>query len=170
MSSGDEEDWPEVEHPPEFDIRITRALIAALQKRGENVLMDELIFAAENVDEWDVARVLDVLVGLQLAGVERQRGNPMRNSRAFTHRTGYALPREVPLETLRDAIEQQEALIAERTRSIQQLKEQLKSGDEQSDVEFLRAYAETAPNDTIQTYLRRFLDTMILDSTSSCPN
>lgn len=158
MSSDEEEEWPEVEQPPEFDIKVAQALVATLQSKGENVLMDELIDAAAPADEWEVTRVLDVLVGLQLAGIERQRGNTLRNSRAFAYRTGYALPKPVPLENLKESLEQQESAMEQRLSNVKRLKEQLENGNSDNDIAFLQSYIQNHEDDEIKAFIKRILE------------
>jgi len=102
-------------------------------------LMDELIEAAD-ADEWEVARILDVLVGLNIAAIEKQRGNTLRNSRAFAYRTGYALSRPVNLHTLSGDIAAAETSITERIHNIKALKAQLEQGKNDTDVAFLRTF------------------------------
>ena len=139
MSSDEEDDT--VVQTPEFDARIALAIIDALQKRGENMLMDELIEATE-ADEWEVARVLDVLVSLNIAAVEKQRGNSLRNSRAFAYRNGYSLPKQVRLDTLSQDLVHLETSISEKLEGIAKLKEQLERVGDESDAEFLKSYRE----------------------------
>ena len=153
----EEEEWSS-EKSPEFDREVANSIISTLQRRGENVLMDELIEAA-NVEEWEVARILDVLVSLQLAGIERQRGNTLRSSRAFAYRNGYALSKPVPLDTLRDTIAEQELIMTERLANLKKLKGQLESGNSESDQAFLKAYVEGKKLDTPGELAQRFLVT-----------
>ena len=142
---------------PEFDIKVTKAIIGELQKRGENVLMDDLIEAAQ-VEEWEVARVLDVLVSLHIAGIERQRGNELRSSRAFAYRNGYALPKQIHLESIKDSILQQEITLDIRHSNIKKLRLQLEQGSPETDREFLDKLLNEKTLDTLSSDLiERFL-------------
>jgi hypothetical protein len=149
--SSDEEDTGVIQ-PPEFDAKVTLAIIDALQKRGSNVLMDELIDAAD-ADEWEVARVLDVLVAMNVAAIEKQRGNTLRNSRAFAYRNGYALPKQVKLDTLSDDIAEEEATANGRLENIQKLKAQLEKGKSEGDTDFLRSFRQSKQRADLTTAL-----------------
>ena len=128
ISSEDDEPLSSVVLTPQEDARIALALLEVLQKRGENVLMDELIEAA-GTDEWEVARVLDVLLSLDLVAIERQRGNSLRHSRAFAYRTGYALAKPLDLSKLSDEIAKAEESITRKVEGIKRLKKQLASSN-----------------------------------------
>jgi len=159
MSSAEEDDddeWSSVVQAPEFDAKVVHAILGCLQKRGSNVLMDELLEAAE-VEEWDVARVLDVLVSLQLAGVERQRGNNRRSSRAFAYRSGIELPRAVPLDRLKELVAKQETMMQDRVSRIKRLKTQLETGKPESDRSFLKEFVEGNTGSNAEL-IKKFLD------------
>lgn len=139
--SSDEEEFSSA-LAPELDAHITQAILDILQRRGENVLMDDLIEAAKN-DEWEVSRVLDVLIGLNLVGIEKQRGNHLRNSRAFAYRTGYALPKPLKLSTLSVSLAKTERDIGNRLENVKRLRHQVEKGRADSDGNFLRNYRDS---------------------------
>jgi len=84
-------------------VATAKEVIAKMQTAGENILMN-LLVKREGPREATVARILEVLFLLDVAKVEEHRGRDARPSRAYTYRTGYALPAPVPVAEIRSRI------------------------------------------------------------------
>lgn len=108
----------------EYDIQLTLSLVKKLQGMGENVLIDDFLINHENDDEWDAERLLDVLISMQVAGIEKHRGISNRNSRAFTYRTGYADP-STDVASLAEDIRREQALLLEQQERCKRAKHEL---------------------------------------------
>ncbi|KAH9255086.1 hypothetical protein BASA81_006845 [Batrachochytrium salamandrivorans] len=108
----------------EYDIQLTLSLVKKLQCMGENVLIDDFLVNHENDDEWDAERLLDVLISMQVAGIEKHRGISNRNSRAFTYRTGYADP-GTDVANLAEDIKREQRLLLEQQERCKRVKQEL---------------------------------------------
>lgn len=156
----EEEEEQHEQKSTEYDISLARNIIAKLQQMGENVLIDDFLVGNESDDEWDAERLLDVLISMQVAGIEKHRGIEKRTSRAFTYRTGYADPTTTLHTLATDIAEEEEQVELQRERCKRlKLELELQKPSTQEEIRaFLIAHLNLTEEEDYEHALQRYLD------------